>query len=193
MNESSYPNHDHQSHSGQSHQALFGKRLGGVFEISGIVHVIRQESELAYFREGEILVAQRIDPNWSEQLKIAKAVIEDASADDSQAGSIIERFNLPGIIGVEGAVETLRLGNIVTLRGDGEIEMLSEKRASDSPMRVSVPDAVEARDIEDTSAPNVVLFTDVKYNRTYVSGDVEDIADLTREQQDANKKDGSRS
>jgi len=183
MNKSSEPKQDHQS--------LYGKRHGGIFEISGIVHVIRQESELAYFREGEILVAQRIDPAWSEQLNIAKAIIEDASAEDSQASAIAERFDIPAVVGVEGAVETLRLGNIVTLRGDGEIKMLSEKRASDSPMRVSVPDAVEARGIEDTSSPNVVLFTDVKYNRTYVSNDVEDIADLSREEQEPRTKDGS--
>jgi len=191
MNESSDPKQDYQSYNDQDHPPLYGDRLGGVFEISGIVHVIRQESELAYFREGEILVAERIDPSWSEQLKLAKAIIEDADADNSQVSKIVEQYDLPAIIAVEGAVETLRLGNIVTLRGDGEIEMLREKRAEDSPMRVSVPTAVEARDIEDTSSPNVVLFTDVKYNRTYVSDDVEDISDLTKEQQEPERKDGS--
>jgi len=180
-------------HNVDLHQTLFGKRIGSIFEVSGVVHVIRQESELAYFREGEILVAQTIDPSWVAQLKIAKAIIEDANAKDSSAAAIAERFNLPAVVDVKGAVESLRLGNIVTLRSDGEIDMLTEKRASDSPMRVSVPDAVEARNIEDTSSPNVVLFTDVKYNRTYVSDNVEDIANLTKERQEPKKKDGSSS
>ena len=40
---------------------LYGHRIDGVFSVTGTVHVIRDEAELPFFREGEILVAQTID------------------------------------------------------------------------------------------------------------------------------------
>ncbi len=123
---------------------LYGTRTDGVYSISGIVHVIRNEAELPYVREGEILVAQRIDPAWKEQLTLAKAIIEDASASNSEAENIASHYDLPAAIAVTNAME-LRSGDIVILHGDGEIERVSDKRAPDSPMRVSVPAAVNAR------------------------------------------------
>ena len=141
---------------------LYGTRTEGVYSISGIVHVIRNEAELPYVREGEIIVAKKIDPAWNDQLVLAKAVIEDAAATDSEAADIASRYDIPAVIAVSGAME-LRSGDIVTLYGDGEIERVYEKRAPDSPMRVSVPAAVKARkENGDITAPNVIPFASAK-------------------------------
>lgn len=141
---------------------LYGTRTDGVHSISGIVHVIRDETELPYVREGEILVAQRIDPEWKDQLILAKAIIEDASASGSEAGNIASHYDLPAVIAVDCAME-LRSGDIVTLHGDGEIERICDNRAPDSPMRVSVPAAVSARSGHGViTAQNVVAFTSAK-------------------------------
>jgi len=141
---------------------FYGTRTDGVYSVSGIVHVIRNEAELPYVREGEIIVAQKINPDWKDQLALAKAVIEDASAADSEAASIASRYDIPATIAVTGAME-LRSGDIVTMFGDGEIERVYEKRAPDSPMRVSVPAAVEARTVNGIiTAPNVVPFSSAR-------------------------------
>ncbi len=141
---------------------LYGSRKDSVYTVSGIVHVIRNEAELPYVREGEIIVAPRIDPAWCEQLELAKAIIEDASALDSEAESIASHYDIPAVVAVVGAME-LRSGDIVTLYGDGEIERIYDKRAPDSPLRVSVPAAVNARNGNgDVTAENVLDFASAR-------------------------------
>lgn len=143
-------------------EKLYGTRTDGVQTVSGIVHMIRNEAELPYVREGEIIVALRICESWGDQLKLAKAVVEDASAEQSVAQQLAAQYDLPAVVGVTGAMD-LRSGDIVTVYGDGEIERIFEKRAPDSPMRVSVPAAVAARkDHGIITAPNVVSFSSAK-------------------------------
>jgi len=109
-----------QSESGSDR--LYGTRTDGVFSVSGVVHVIRNEAELPYVREGEIIVAHRIDPAWKDQLALAKAIVEDSGASGSY-----------------------------------------EKRAPDSPLRVSVPAAVSARKGHGIiTGQNVVPFSSAK-------------------------------
>lgn len=136
---------------------LYGNRLNGIYALSGIVHVIRDESELSFFREGEILVADAIDPSWVQQLSLAKGLIQVA---DNDISTITSQYNIPAMIDVSDAMASLRSGDIVTIHGDGDIELLTEHRAPDSPMRVSVPDAVDARHHNSIiTAPNVVAFS----------------------------------
>ncbi len=167
---------------------LYGTRAEGVHAVSGIVHVIRNEAELPYVREGEILVAERICDSWRDQLVLAKAIIEDASAVDSIAQQLAAEYDVPAVVGVSGAME-LRSGDIVTLYGDGEIERVYEKRAPDSPMRVSVPAAVAARKGHGIiTAPNVVPFSSAKSNAsTKAGGDVDGQGDSSGKRLDDHK------
>jgi len=149
----------------QRPEKLYGDRVNGSVAISGIVHVIRSESELGYVREGAILVASFIDPEWSEQLSLAKALIEDAIAETSSVEDITSYYDLPAIINVKDAMACLRSGDIVTIHASGEIHRISEQRAPDSPMRVSVPAAVASRSAGGIiTAPNVVGFSSAKMN-----------------------------
>ena len=139
---------------------LYGHRIDGVFSVTGTVHVIRDEAELSFFREGEILVAQTIDPAWVEQLRLAKGLIEDVAATDSVAERIASQYDLPLVAEVTDALENLRSGDIVTLHSDGSVERMMERREPDSPMRVSVPVAVSAREDNGIiTSPDVVAYS----------------------------------
>lgn len=141
-------------------ETLYGTRFNGVFTISGIVHVIRSVSELPYFREGEILVAEKIDPAWTDQLALAKAIIEEAGDHNSVAAELASQYDIAATVNVPGAMLNLRSGDIVTMYASGEVERINEQRAPDSPMRVSVPAAVAARSASGIiTAPNVVAFS----------------------------------
>jgi|GEM_PF-5368209 len=143
-------------------ERLYGTRSDSVYTISGIVHVIRNAAELPYVREGEIIVAVRISSEWREQLALAKAIIEDAGATESVAAQMAVQYDIPAVFNVTGAMD-LRSGDIVTIHGDGEIERIYDKRAPDSPMRVSVPAAVAARNGHGIiTAENVVPFSNSK-------------------------------
>lgn len=123
-----------------------GISVSGDKAVSGVVHVIRDESELVRFREGEILVAAMTDPSWRDLYPLAKGIITEAGGWLSHAAIVSREYDLPATVGVEDATVHLRSGDIVKMHIDGTIQRLSNRRAPDSPMRVSVPAAVEIRD-----------------------------------------------
>lgn len=126
--------------------SVSGTRVAGAEAVSGVVHVIRDESEVARFREGEILVARMTDPSWYPLFPLAKGIITEVGGWLSHAAIVAREYDLPATVGVDNATQHLRSGDIVKMHTDGTIERLSNRRAPDSPMRVSVPAAVDARD-----------------------------------------------
>lgn len=123
-----------------------GTRVAGKTSVSGVVHVIRNEAEIDKFREGEILVARMTDPSWYPLFPLAKGIITEIGGWLSHAAIVAREYDLPATVGVPNATQDLRSGDIVKMHKDGTIERLSNLRAPDSPMRVSVPAAVTARD-----------------------------------------------
>ncbi len=126
--------------------SVSGTRVAGDVAVSGVVHVIRDESEVARFREGEILVAKMTNPSWYPLFPLAKGIITEVGGWLSHAAIVAREYDLPATVGVENATQHLRSGDIVKMHTDGTIERLANQRAPDSPMRVSVPAAVAARD-----------------------------------------------
>ncbi len=124
---------------------LSGQYISGPGAVSGVVHVIRDASEVQRFREGEILVAPETVPEWSVLFKLAKGIITERGDAPSHAATVALEYEIPAIIGVENAMQQLRSGDIITMHTDGTIERRTDRREPDSPMRVSVPAAVAAR------------------------------------------------
>lgn len=127
--------------------SVFGTRVAGAESVSGVVHVIRDESEVDKFREGEILVARMTDPSWYPLFPLAKGIITEVGGWLSHAAIVAREYDLPATVGVEDATQHLRSGDIVRMHTDGTIERLANRREPDSPMRVSVPAAVEGREL----------------------------------------------
>lgn len=125
---------------------------------SGTAHVIRTVDELPRFREGEILVATSLGADWHRQILLARAIVLEEAA-----CAIPEPFQselpIPVLLGVAGAIEAIRSGDIISLDEAGTIRWMRNRRAPDSPMRVSVPAAVEARGLAGHEAvANVLQF-----------------------------------
>ena len=126
--------------------SVSGTRVAGAEVVSGVVHVIRDESEIERFREGEILVAKMTDPSWYPLFPLAKGIITEVGGWLSHAAIVAREYDLPATVGVENATQNLRSGDIVKMHADGTIERMPNRREPDSPMRISVPAAVQARD-----------------------------------------------
>jgi len=122
-----------------------GQRVAGGDAVSGVVHVIRDESEVDRFREGEILVASEIPESWSHLFSLAKAIITEKRDLPDYVSEAVQELSLPVIAGVQNATSDLRSGDIVMMHIDGTIQRLQDRREPDSKMRVSVPAAVRAR------------------------------------------------
>lgn len=154
---------------------LFGRRFAGHGDVSGVVHVIRDEQEVSRFREGEILVGSVPDSAWLPLLSIAKGFITEAeSADSDIVKAAIER-DLPTLLGVENASHELRSGDIITLHANGLITRREERREPDSPMRVSVPAAMAVRDLANQVAADAHVISLAAHRR--VDNDRDDETD----------------
>ena len=137
-----------------------GNRIYGNSAVSGVVHVIRDDSELDKFREGEILVASSIPEDWSHLYCLARAVITGTDDVPAHLADAATAFDFAVTVGVSNVTDALRSWDIVVAHIDGSVQRLTERRAPDSQMRVSVPAAVDARQLADIAAsdPSVLIF-----------------------------------
>jgi pyruvate,water dikinase len=82
---------------------------------SGPVHVIRSAAELASFRDGEILVTDKTDPDWEPIMKKAAAIVTDRGGRTCHAAIVSREIGLPAIVGTEHGTALLRDGQSVTV------------------------------------------------------------------------------
>jgi len=120
----------------QSTGALQGKRVAGTGDVVGKVHVIHSAEEIEHFKKGDIVVARFTDPTWYPLFPIAGGIITEVGGWLSHAAIVAREQNLTAIVGVKAASARLKTGQLVKLCIDGTVEVLEEKRACDSPLRV---------------------------------------------------------
>jgi pyruvate,water dikinase len=82
---------------------------------TGTVRVIVASSDLAGFREGEILVAPMTDPDWEPVLKRARAVVTDEGGRTCHAAIVSRELGIPCVVGTVDATKKLRDGMAVTV------------------------------------------------------------------------------
>ncbi len=82
---------------------------------SGPVRVIKSVDFLREFREGEILVADKTDPDWEPVMKKASAIITNRGGRTCHAAIVSRELGLPAIVGTEHGTEILKEGQVVTV------------------------------------------------------------------------------
>jgi pyruvate,water dikinase len=117
---------------------LRGRSVGAAIA-SGAVRVIPSAARLQDFRDGEILVTDRTDPDWEPVMKRAAAVVTNRGGRTCHAAIVSRELGLPAIVGAEGATETLRDGQIITVScAEGETGLVYEGRLAFDVERVDV-------------------------------------------------------
>jgi pyruvate, water dikinase len=102
-------------------EAILRGRAVGEMIGQGQVHIINDIVRLDEFREGEVLVTTRTDPDWEPIMKRASAVITNQGGRTCHAAIIARELGIPAIVGCDHATETLRDGQEVTVScADGE-------------------------------------------------------------------------
>lgn len=93
-----------------------GERIG-----AGPVRVITDVSHLSEFLEGEVLVADKTDPDWEPAMKKASAIVTNRGGRTCHAAIVSRELGLAAVVGSENATEVLRPGQTVTVScADGE-------------------------------------------------------------------------
>jgi pyruvate,water dikinase len=87
-----------------------GERIG-----VGPVRVVRDPSRLHEVREGDVLVADRTDPDWEPVMKRAAAIVTNRGGRTCHAAIVSRELGLPAVVGTGVATEQLRDDQAVTV------------------------------------------------------------------------------
>lgn len=108
--------------------ALRGTRVSGTSGVIGRARVLRDAEEISSFQDGEILVARFTDPTWMPLFPRARAIVTEVGGWLSHAAIQAREYGLPAVVGVRGALDAVRTGDVVRLAPDGTVEVLGERR-----------------------------------------------------------------
>ena len=100
---------------GASGSPLITGRSVGERIAAGPVRVIQSVKDLHRFQAGEVLVADRTDPDWEPSMKQAAAIVTNRGGRTCHAAIVSRELGLPAVVGTERATELLRDGQPVTV------------------------------------------------------------------------------
>ena len=125
-----------------------GGRIG-----QGKVRIIKSVKDLHLFEPGEILVADRTDPDWEPSMKIAAAIVTNRGGRTCHAAIVSRELGLPAVVGTEHATEILRIGQPVTVScAEGDQGFVYDGL---------IPFHVEQQSLEEISRPNTKIMLNV--------------------------------
>ncbi len=86
---------------------------------AGPVHTVKRDMDAMQFPKGAVLVAAQSLPRWATLLSRAAAVIAEKGSVTGHFANVAREFEVPALIGVNGAMERLKQDQVVTLDADG--------------------------------------------------------------------------
>jgi len=109
--------------------ASTAKRLRGLAASGGVaegrVRILRDPSQAADFKPGEVLVVAAADTGWAPLFLAASGVVTELGGPLSHAAIILREYGVPAVVNVTNATRSLRDGDLVRHDGDaGTVENL---------------------------------------------------------------------
>jgi pyruvate kinase len=96
--------------------AVLGQGIGiGEGSVSGRARVVCNPKEIGNFNTGEILVAPATNADYVEVIRKAAGIVTEEASLTSHAAVIGLRLGIPVILGLKGATDAIREGEILTL------------------------------------------------------------------------------
>jgi len=141
--------------------ALIGTRVAGEGSVSGTARVIRSVEEIELFQEDEILVARMTDPQWYPLFPKARGIVTEVGGWLSHAAIVAREYNLPATVGVANVCNSIETGDIIELCDDGSINLISDRRSPESPLRAKVNQPTPPAEEQNSVATNNKLRSQV--------------------------------
>ncbi len=82
---------------------------------AGPVRVIKSAEFIGQFKEGEILVTDKTDPDWEPIMKKAAGIVTNRGGRTCHAAIVSRELGVPAIVGTEHGTELLKDGQMVTM------------------------------------------------------------------------------
>lgn len=138
---------------GPGSEPLITGRSVGDRIAAGPVRVVQSVKDLHRFQDGEVLVADRTDPDWEPSMKKAAAIVTNRGGRTCHAAIVSRELGLPAVIGTERATELLRDGQPVTVScAEGDTGNVYDGL---------LPFAVERRTLADLQRPRTKIMMNV--------------------------------
>jgi pyruvate,water dikinase len=106
---------------------------------SGPVRMIKSAQYLQQFKEGEVLVTDKTDPDWEPIMKKAAAIVTNRGGRTCHAAIVSRELGLAAVVGTEKGTEVLKDGQMVTVSGaEGDIGIVYEGKLAFDVDRVTL-------------------------------------------------------
>lgn len=118
-----------------------GEKIG-----QGPVRVITHVQNLQDFREGDVLVTDKTDPDWEPIMKKASAIVTNRGGRTCHAAIVSRELGLPAIVGAERATEALKDEQLVTVScAEGDTGFVYEGQLPFDVERISLKNLAHPR------------------------------------------------
>jgi pyruvate,water dikinase len=118
-----------------------GEKIG-----QGPVRVIQHVDNLQDFREGDVLVTDKTDPDWEPIMKKASAIVTNRGGRTCHAAIVSRELGLPAIVGAERATEALKDEQLVTVScAEGDTGFVYEGRLPFDVQRIPLTNLARPR------------------------------------------------
>ena len=125
---------------------LIRGRSVGTKIAGGTVRVIADPKHLDDFQQGEVLVADKTDPDWEPIMKKAAAVVTNRGGRTCHAAIVSRELGLPAIVGTEHGTELLHNGQSVTVScAEGDIGFVYDGKLAFDVERTNLKDLARPR------------------------------------------------
>ncbi len=112
----------------------------------GPVRVIKSAEFIDQFRDGEVLVTDKTDPDWEPIMKKAAAIVTNRGGRTCHAAIVSRELGVPAIVGTEHGTERLTDGQAVTVCcAEGEVGRVYEGRLPFEVQRVDLRNLARPR------------------------------------------------
>jgi pyruvate,water dikinase len=134
-------------------RVLMQGRSVGTKIATGAVRLIADPSNLDDFQQGEILVAEKTDPDWEPIMKKAGAIVTNRGGRTCHAAIVSRELGVPAVVGTEHGTDVLRTGQIVTVScAEGDIGVVYDGK---------LPFAVEQTNLKELPRPRTKVMMNV--------------------------------
>lgn len=120
---------------------------------TGRIHILQGAQSLSEFQPGEVLVAEKTDPDWEPVMRKAAAVVTARGGRTCHAAIVSRELGVPAIVGAENALTLLTNGEEVTVScAEGETGFVYAGR---------IPFVVEQVPLENLKRPRTKVMLNV--------------------------------
>jgi pyruvate,water dikinase len=112
----------------------------------GPARVIKSAQYLHQFKDGEVLVTDKTDPDWEPVMKKAAAIVTNRGGRTCHAAIVSRELGVPAVVGTEQATERLANGQMVTVScAEGDTGFVYEGRLPFEVRRVNLKEFAHPR------------------------------------------------